>query len=38
VVDPDSGLALVRRAAAFSKGYLQGILAIFFLQKSIKKF
>ena len=38
VVDPDRGLASVRRAAAFGKGYLQGILAIFFCQKLSKDF
>lgn len=38
VVDPDRGLASVRRAAAFGTGYLQGILAIFFCQKLSKNF
>jgi hypothetical protein len=29
MVDPDRGLASVKQTAAFSKRYLQGILAIF---------
>lgn len=38
VVDPERGLASVRRAATFGAGYLQGILAMFFCQKVSKKF
>ena len=36
VVDPDRDFASVRRASAFGKGYLQGILAIF-LPKTYQK-
>ena len=31
IVDPERGLASVRRAAAFGTGYLKGILATFFV-------
>jgi predicted transposase YbfD/YdcC len=37
-VDPERGLASVRRAAAFGTGYLKGILAMFFCQKVSKNF
>jgi predicted transposase YbfD/YdcC len=38
VVDPERGLASVRRAATFGVGYLQGILAMFFCSRVSKKF
>lgn|GEM_PF-5444489 len=38
VVDPERGLASVRRVAAFGTGYLQGILATFFCSKLSKHF
>ena len=38
VVDPERGLASVRRAAAFGSGYLKGILAMFFCQKCLLPF
>lgn len=38
IVDPERGLASVRRAAAFGAGYLQGILAMFFCSKVSKDF
>jgi hypothetical protein len=38
IVDPERGLASVRRAAAFGTGYLQGILAMFFCSKVSKDF
>lgn len=38
VVDPERGLASVRRAATFGKGYLKGILTMFFCSKALKHF
>src|SRR5690606_13935216 len=38
MVDPERGLASVRRAAAFGTGYLKGILAMVFCKKVSKKF
>ncbi len=38
VVDPERGLAPVRRAAAFGTGYLQGILVMFFCRKTSNNF
>jgi hypothetical protein len=38
VMDPERGLASVRRAATFGTGYLQGILAMFFCSKVSKNF
>jgi predicted transposase YbfD/YdcC len=38
IVDPERGLASVRRAAAFGTGYLQGILAMFFCRKTSNNF
>jgi predicted transposase YbfD/YdcC len=38
VVDPERGLASVRRAAAFGTGYLKGILATFFCAGVSKEF
>lgn len=38
LVDPERGLASVRRAAAFGSGYLKGILARFFCHGMSKKF
>ena len=38
IVDPERGIASVRRAAAFGDGYLKGILATFFCQKVSKIF
>lgn len=38
IVDPERGLASVRRAAAFGAGYLKGILAKVFLEKNVKSF
>ena len=34
IVDPDKGLASVRRAAAFGNGYLKGLLAMIFLDRN----
>lgn len=34
IVDPDRGLASVRRAAAFGNGYLKGLLAMIFLDRN----
>lgn len=38
IVEPERGLASVRRAATFGVGYLKGILAIFFCQKASRNF
>ena len=38
VVDPERGLASVRRAATFGRGYLKRILAMFFCSKVSKHF
>ncbi len=38
MVDPERGLASVRRAAAFGAGYLKGILATVFCKKMSKNF
>jgi predicted transposase YbfD/YdcC len=38
VVDPERGLASVRRVATFGAGYLKGILAMFFCSKESKHF
>jgi predicted transposase YbfD/YdcC len=38
VVDPERGLASMRRAATFGTGYLKGILAMFFCSKLSKHF
>ena len=37
-VDPERGLASVRRTATFGAGYLKGILATIFRSKVSKKF
>ena len=38
IADPERGMASVRRAATFSMGYLQGILAIIFCEKAQTNF